>query len=554
VWLCLKFLAGTQRPLPKLQHVGARRSDQQDRKPPFGSVPQGVCLIRRYDLDLIDRSRTVLQEFCKRSSKACSELAKRTDTRICAPLLYCYKHPLADLASGSERIEGQAPELTKLCGSTRDRLVDLSARTPSCSFMHSVSILTTTVIASTMLELGHLSERGQMDTHAVWLDTLVTRTDRAPGAPAAVAPVLHQTATFRAADDASFLEMASTPRHSAYYTRDGNPTISNVESLIAALEGAESCLLTASGMGAMSTAVLGLVRQGDHVVAQRTHYMGTTQLLTEVLPRFGVDVSMVDQVDSDAIEEAVTAKTRLVMIETPANPLLTLTDLARVAELARRHGVLTLCDNTIGTPVNQQPIGLGIDLVVHSATKFLGGHHDLMAGAIVGTRALVDQIWRSHVVLGAVADPFAGWLLIRGLRTLVLRVQRQNQTALRLAKHLAEHPKVSHVHYPGLLSHPQHALALQQMRGGFGGLLSIELRGGFKAGNDFINAMRLPARAVSFGGFESLATQPAAMWAGSIGDSAAEAAGIAPGLIRLAVGLEHPDDLLEDLDQALQIV
>lgn len=393
-----------------------------------------------------------------------------------------------------------------------------------------------------------------MDTPAVRMDTLVTRTDRAPGSLPDVAPALHQTATFRAADDASFLEMASTPRHDTYYTRDGNPTISNVESLIAALEGAESCLLTASGMGAISTAVLGLVRQGDHVIAQRTHYMGTTQLLSEVLPRFGIEVSLVDQVDSDAIEKAVTAKTRLMVVETPANPRLTLTDLARVAELARSHRVLTLCDNTIGTPVNQQPIALGIDLVVHSATKFLGGHHDLMAGAIVGTRALVDQIWHSHIVLGAVADPFAGWLLMRGLRTLVLRVQRQNQTALRLAKHLAEHPKVSRVHYPGLISHPQHVLATRQMRSGFGGLLSFELRGGFKAGNEFVNAMRLPARAVSFGGFESLATQPAAMWAGSIGDQAAEAAGIAPGLVRLAVGLEHPDDLLADVDQTLALI
>ena len=393
-----------------------------------------------------------------------------------------------------------------------------------------------------------------MDFHAVRLDTLVTRTDRAPGSLPDIAPALHQTATFRAADDATFLAMATTPRHDAYYTRDGNPTISDVESLIAALERAESCLLTASGMGAMSAAVLGLVRQGDHVVAQRTHYMGTTQLLGEVLPRFGVEVTVVDQVDSGAVEEAVTPRTRLLVVETPANPLLTLTDLAHAAELGRRHGVLTLCDNTIGTPINQQPIGLGIDLVVHSATKFLGGHHDLMAGAIVGTRALVDQIWRSHVVLGAVADPFAGWLLMRGLRTLALRVQRQNQTALCLAEHLSKHPKVARVHYPGLTSHPQHVLATRQMRGGFGGLLSFELRGGFKAGNEFVNAMRLPARAVSFGGFESLATQPAAMWAGSLGDSAAEAAGLAPGLIRLAVGLEHPDDLIEDLDRTLALV
>jgi len=167
---------------------------------------------------------------------------------------------------------------------------------------------------------------------------------------------------------------------------------------------------------------------------------------------------------------------------------------------------------------------------------------------------MVAQIWRSHIVFGAVADPFAGWLLMRGLRTLALRVHRQNQTAMRIARHLSAHPKVIRVHYPGLTSHPQHALAARQMRGGFGGLLSFELVGGFRAGNEFVNSMRLPARAVSFGGFESLATQPAAMWAGSIGDGAAETAGIAPGLVRLAVGLEHPEDLLADIDRTLALV
>ena len=393
-----------------------------------------------------------------------------------------------------------------------------------------------------------------MDVHAVRADTLVTRTDRSAGSLSDVAPALHQTATFRATDDVTFREMATMPRHDAYYTRDGNPTISDVENLLAALEGAESCLLTASGMGAMSTAILGLVRAGDHVVAQRSHYMGTTKLINDVLPRFGIEVSVVDQADSDAIEAAITSRTRLLVVETPANPLLTLTDLVQVAALGHGRGVLTLCDNTIGTPINQQPIRFGIDLVVHSATKFLGGHHDLMAGAIVGTRALVNDIWRSHVIFGAVADPFAAWLLMRGLRTLALRVERQNHTALRISEHLEQHPKVVRVHYPGLSSHPQRALASRQMHGGFGGLLSFELRGDISASNGFVNAMRLPARAVSFGGFESLATQPAGMWAGSIGDGAAEDAGIAPGLIRLAVGLEHPDDLLEDIDRTLALV
>lgn len=393
-----------------------------------------------------------------------------------------------------------------------------------------------------------------MDRHTTRIETIATRMDRSAQSLPDIAPALHQTSTFRALDDASFIDMASTARHSGYYTRDGNPTVAEAEKLIAALEGAESGLLTASGMGAMSTAVLGLLRHGDHVVAQRSHYMGTTQLLNEVLPRFGVQASIVDQTEPASLEAAITPKTRLLIVETPANPLLRLTDLNHIGRLGRQHNVLTLCDNTIGTPINQHPLSFGVDLVVHSATKFLGGHHDLMAGAILGTAALLEQIWRCHTVLGAVADPFAAWLLMRGLRTLPLRVERQNKTALRLAKYLEEHAAVHCVHYPGLPSHPQHALAQRQMPGGFGGLLSFELRGGFEAANRFINGMRIPARAVSFGGFESLATQPAAMWAGSIGDAAAKAAGITPGLIRFSVGLEHVEDLIEDLERTLSLV
>ena len=382
-------------------------------------------------------------------------------------------------------------------------------------------------------------------------DTVVTHGDRWSDPTHDVGPAIHQTTTFRADTDTAFLEMSSTPRHDRYYTRDGNPTVSRTESVVAELEGGEAALLTASGMGAISTAVLGLVEQGCHVVAQRTHYMGTTQLLSQMLPRLGVEVSLVDHTEADQIESALKDNTRLIIVESPANPLLTLTDLSRVAELARARGAVSLCDSTIATPINQKPIQLGIDLVVHSATKFLGGHHDVMAGVIVGGRSMVERIWNSHVVLGSVPDPFAAWLLLRGLRTLPLRVARQNQTALLIAQHLSEHPGVAQVHYPGLPSHPQHALALRQMPGGFGGLLSFELRGGYEAGRRFVNEMKLPLRAVSFGGFESLATQPAAMWAGSIGAGQAERAGISAGLIRFSVGLEHPDDLLQDMDRSL---
>jgi cystathionine beta-lyase/cystathionine gamma-synthase len=384
-------------------------------------------------------------------------------------------------------------------------------------------------------------------------ETLVAHADAGIDDLSDVSPPIHQTAPFRALSDSQFAEMSSTPRHPRNYTRDGNPTFTRVEAIIASLEGAETGLLTSSGMGAISTSVLSLVGQGDHVVAQRTHYMGTAQLLSNVLPRFGVAVTLVDQTAPAAFANAISDKTRLILVETPANPLLSLTDLAKIAELARSRSIVTLCDSTIATPINQTPTRFGIDLVVHSATKFLGGHHDLMAGVVVGPRSLVEKIWHCVVTLGPVPDPFAAWLLLRGLRTLPLRIARQNATASKVATLLAEHPKVARVHYPGLASHPQHTLARTQMPGGFGGLLSFELRGGVDSAQAFIKAMTVPARAVSFGGFESLATQPAAMWAGSIGAEKTEEAGIPLGLIRFSVGLEHPDDLVDDLERALAV-
>lgn len=385
------------------------------------------------------------------------------------------------------------------------------------------------------------------------LETLVTLADREIDADSDIAPPIHQTATFAAGSDAEFAEMANTPRHPRNYTRDGNPTTRRAESIIAALEGAEAALLTSSGMGAISTTALSLLGSGDHVIAQKTHYMGTAQLLGTLLPRLGIDVTLVDQTSTDSFASALRPSTKLIYLESPANPLLTLTDMATVASLAHRHGALTVCDSTIASPVNQNPIRLGVDLVVHSATKFLGGHHDLMAGVVAGPRELIDRIWHTSVVLGPVPDPFAAWLLVRGLRTLPLRIARQNVTALKLATYLDQHPDVARVHYPGLPSHPQYELARTQMPGGFGGLLSFELRGGFAAAQAFIKAMKIPVRAVSFGGFESLATQPAAMWAGAIGAEKTEEAGIPTGLIRFSVGLEHPDDLVDDLKHALAV-
>ena len=344
--------------------------------------------------------------------------------------------------------------------------------------------------------------------------------------------------------------MATQPRHPGFYTRYGNPTHERVCAVLADLEGTETALLTASGMGAISTTVLALVSAGDHVIAQSRHYMSTTKLFEEVLPRFGVEVSIVEQTDVAAFEAALRPSTRLLMLESPANPTLVLTDLEAVTSLARPRGVLTVADNTFASPLNQRPHALGVDVVVHSATKYLGGHHDITAGAVCCSFELAEKIWRMHTTLGAVLSPMDAWLLLRGLRTLPIRVQRINANALALAEWLEAQPQVERVHYPGLPSHPQHALAQRQMSG-FGAVIAFALRGGFDETSRFVGALELATQAVSLGGVDSLIVHTAAMWAGTMNEAQMQAAGIAPNFVRLSVGLEHVDDLKADMHRAL---
>jgi methionine-gamma-lyase len=249
-------------------------------------------------------------------------------------------------------------------------------------------------------------------------------------------------------------------------------------------------------------------------------------------------------------EAAIRPETKLVIAETPTNPLLDVTDLRAVCGAARGRGVLTLVDNTFATPINQRPIELGADLVVHSATKYLGGHSDLVAGVVAGPSALLDRIWDTSLVLGGTLGPFDAWLLLRGLRTLPLRIERHNATALAVARFLEWHPAVERVNYPGLESHPQHELARRQMSG-FGGMLSFEVRGGAAAAERCIAGMTLAARAGSLGGVESLVVHPAAMWAHSMSEERLREAGIQPGLVRFSVGLEGERDLIADLERAL---
>ncbi|CAN5573463.1 methionine gamma-lyase [soil metagenome] len=386
-----------------------------------------------------------------------------------------------------------------------------------------------------------------------WIDHDLTRVihgDDGVEVSRDIGPPLHLTSTFEAEGAAQFAEMATTARHSEYYTRYGNPTVSRVERIVADLEGAESALMFASGMGAISTAVLSLVSQGGHIVAQRNHYMGTTKLVLEFLPRFGVTATLVDQTDTADFEAALTPATQLILVESPANPTLQVTDLRSIAELARSHGIFSMADNTLASPMNQRPITLGLDLSMHAGTKYLGGHHDLVAGVVAGPSEMIERIWNTSIVLGATASPFDAWLLLRGLRTLPLRVRQHNESALAVARFLSGHVSIEHVHYPGLPGHAQHALASSQMSG-FGGVMSFAVHGGYDRAQTVMSKLNLIKEAVSLGGFESLAVHAAAMWAGTLGEAGAVEAGVQPNLIRLSVGLEHESDIVADLNQAL---
>ncbi|MGC5330267.1 trans-sulfuration enzyme family protein [Micromonospora sp. DT62] len=360
----------------------------------------------------------------------------------------------------------------------------------------------------------------------------------------AVSPPIVQSATFSAESDEQFAAVATETRGNAFYTRYGNPNHAQVAAVVAQLEGAEAGLVTASGMGAISTIALALLSAGDHVIVQRSTYGGTTSLVTGLLARFGVAFTQVDQTDTEAFVRALRPQTRLVLVETPSNPLLELTDLAAVVELAHANDALVAVDNTFATPVNQRPAEFGADLVWHSGTKYLGGHSDVSAGVIVGSADLVDRVWQTAIVTGSTLGPIDAWLLLRGIRTLSLRVDRHNANALALARAVEGHPAVRRVRYPGLPTHPQHELAGRQMTG-FGGVLSVELRDG-RAAAGLLDGLRLAKRAASLGSVSTLVVHPRSMWAGIVDAEQLAATGIGEGLVRVSTGIEDTEDLVAD--------
>lgn len=337
--------------------------------------------------------------------------------------------------------------------------------------------------------------------------------------------------------------------HKGYeYSRTQNPTRKALEECLASLEEGRYGLAFASGMAAIST-VMYLLRPGDHVLVGNDVYGGTYRLFEQVLTNYGLSFDYVDMADLIAVQENLRAETRLIWLETPTNPLLKLADIAAVAELAREHGALTVVDNTFASPFGQHPLTLGVEIVVHSTTKYLGGHSDVVGGAVVTSDKEIYETLRFHQnAVGAVPGPFDCWLVLRGLKTLGLRMKAHEANATKVAYFLENHPRVEWVLYPGLASHPHHALAQRQMAC-FGGMVSFEVRGGSKAARQVVRSTRLFALAESLGGVESLIEHPASMTHASLRGSPLQ---VSDSLIRLSVGIEHIDDLIADLDEALK--
>jgi len=370
-------------------------------------------------------------------------------------------------------------------------------------------------------------------------------------AVASVTTPVYQTTTYRFPDAAAAAAYLDDPSGKWLYSRLENPTVVAAERKIAALEGAEAALCLASGMAAISAALLSVLRAGDGLLVADTLYGETTRLCREVLPRYGVRVEVAPLPRLAEAAAAAAPGTRALYFETPTNPTLRVVDVPAVALACRRRGLVSIVDATFATPVNLRPLSHGIDLVVHSATKYLNGHCDHLAGALAGRAELVAEARKIRRTLGANLDPAAAYDLLRGMKTLEIRLLRHNQTALRLARALEGHPKVARVHYPLLDSHPDVALARQLLRGG-GGVLSLDVRGGFEAVSRVHDALGLVARASSLGGVESLASIPVISSHRSASDAELRAQGIDRGTLRLSVGLEDPDDLEADLRQALE--
>jgi methionine-gamma-lyase len=362
---------------------------------------------------------------------------------------------------------------------------------------------------------------------------------------------IYQSTTFVSADADEMAAVYGEEKFGYMYTRYGNPTLHALEQKLAALEGGEAALATSTGMAAISTAILGFIKAGDHVVAARSLYGAAYNFLNKKLPRMDACATFVQSTRVEDFEKAIRPNTRLIYFETPSNPVLEILNIAELARLGQLHGIPTMIDNTFASPALQQPIPLGVTVVVHSATKYLCGHGDAMGGAIIGPKDYVSEL--VHEVIrdfGGVLSPFNAWLILRGIRTLHLRMPAHCTNAQRIAEFLDQHPKVAHVNYPGLGNNPGHAIARKQMKA-FGAMLSFEVKGGYEGGKRVMDGVKIFARAASLGDTRSLIVHSASTSHRAVPREQRLAIGITDGLVRLSVGVEAAEDLIEDLNQAL---
>ena len=362
---------------------------------------------------------------------------------------------------------------------------------------------------------------------------------------------LVQTSTYVFTDSREIEAYTKHGKERFEYGRYGNPTEQVAQRRLAALEGAEDCVVFSSGMSAITTTILALVRSGDHIVITDDAYKRTLEFCSSYLQRFGVDCTIVAFGDYEALDSAVRPRTRFIFSESPTNPYLNIFDLVKLKRIAQRHQVLTVIDSTFATPFNQRPLEWGVDLVMHSCTKYLAGHNDILAGAVLGRKALVEEIRALHKALGGVIDPHCCYLLLRGLKTFGIRMAVHNATGMKVARFLEAHPCIRRVYYPGLESHRHHDIAIQQMTG-FGGVVTFEIDGGLAMAKRFLDALELCYIAPSFGGVETLITHPATVSYYDYSRKERHKLGITDSLIRLAVGMEDAEDIIADLDQALR--
>ncbi len=372
---------------------------------------------------------------------------------------------------------------------------------------------------------------------------------RAPAAPQPPVNVpIYQTSTFEVADATELAELLEFERSGHSYSRYSNPTHSALEAALAELEGAEAGLITASGMAAMHAVALSQLRAGDELIIPRAVYGGMVGLASSVLERSGIRHRSVDTTDPDRVAEALGDRTRLLWLETISNPTTAVADIALLSELAHARGVRVAVDSTFASPALANPLDLGADLVVHSSTKYIGGHSDLMGGAVLGSAELVSAARHVAITVGGNAAPFEAFLALRGLKTLALRMERHSANALAVGAALEGCPGIAGVRYPGLPSHPQHALAMRTLRGGMaGGMLAIELEGGREHGERFLESVRVAVHATSLGSVETLVSHPATSSHRQLDDAGLAAAGMTPGTVRVSIGLEDAEDLIEDL-------